>query len=77
MIEKQIERDAILMLQQQKRETVEGFFNYYEFLKSEFPSKVYYAGEFYNSVAHAYMAAKTDDPVMRRRILKAPTFKEM
>jgi len=46
-------------------------------LKSEFPSKVYYAGEFYNSVAHAYMAAKTDDPVMRRRILKAPTFKEM
>jgi len=34
--------------------------------------------EIYNSVAHAYIAAKTpEDSVMRRRILKAPTYKDM
>lgn len=38
---------------------------------------MYFQGEFYNSVAHAYMAAKTEDPVLKRRILKAPTYKEM
>ena len=47
-------------------------------MKSEFPSKVMFQKEIYNSVAHAYIAAKTpEDSVMRRRILKAPTYKDM
>jgi hypothetical protein len=41
-LEKEIERDAILMLQHKKKETIDGFFNYFEFLKTEYPSKVYF-----------------------------------
>lgn len=46
-------------------------------MKPDFPCKVYFEGEYYNSVAHAYAAAKTDDEEKRRRIRKAPTFQEM
>ena len=38
---------------------------------------MYYDGEYYNSVAHAYAAAKTEDETERRRIRKAPTYQEM
>ncbi len=65
------------MFQKRKLETIDGFNGYFEFLKPEFPSKVLYQHEIYNSVAHAYMASQTDEPLMRRRILKAPTYKDM
>ena len=39
--------------------------------------KVFFEGEFYNSVAHAFFAAKTPDATERRRIRKAPTHQEM
>jgi len=56
---------------------IEGFSGYFSFLKAEHPCKVLFEGEYYNSVAHAYEAAKTTDETERRRIRKAPTFKEM
>lgn len=65
------------MFQKRKLDTIDGFQGYFEFLKPEFPAKVLFQNEMYNSVAHAYMAAQTDDPTARRRILKAPTFKDM
>ena len=65
------------MFQKRKLETIDGFVGYFEFLKPEFPSKVLFENELYNSVSHAYMAAQTSDPIMRRRILKAPTHKDM
>ena len=65
------------MFQKRKLETIDGFVGYFEFLKPEYPSKVFFEGEIYNSVSHAYMAAQTSDPIMRRRILKAPTHKDM
>ena len=39
--------------------------------------KVLFDGEFYNSVTHAYEASKSSDETERRRIRKAPTYKEM
>ena len=68
MIERAIERDAILMFKKAKQETIQGFNHYFEFLKPEFPSKVRFEGELYNSVAHAYVAAQTEDPVLKKRI---------
>ena len=65
------------MFQKRKLETIDGFQGYFEFLKPEFPSKVLYENEIYNSVAHAYMAAQTSDSILRRRIHKAPTHKDM
>lgn len=67
----------MLMFKKKKEDTIDGFTGYFEYLRPEFPSKVLYKGDLYNSVAHAYMAAKTDDPVLKRRILKAPTVKDM
>lgn len=79
VIERKIEQDAIMMFRKKKEETIEGFTGYFEFLRPEFPSKVFYEGEIYNSVAHAYTAARIDpsDAVTRRRVLKAPTYKDM
>lgn len=66
------------MFKKRKEDTIDGFYGYFEYLKPEFPSKVMFEGELYNSVAHAYMAAKTEaDSVVRKRILKAPTYKDM
>lgn len=67
------------MFKKRKEDMIDGFNAYFEYLKPEFPAKVMYQNETYNSVAHAYMAAKipADDAVMKRRILKAPTYKDM
>jgi len=54
-----------------------GFSGYFSFLKAEHPAKVWFEGEYYNSVAHAFEAAKTTDETERRRIRKAPTHQEM
>ena len=47
---------------------VEGFTGYFEFLKSEYPSQVFFDGQFYGSVFHALTAAKTVDPVQLTRV---------
>ena len=59
------------------QQRVDGFNGYFSFLRTEHPCKVYLDGQIYNSVAHAYEAAKTKDETERRRIRKAPTYKEM
>jgi len=65
------------MFKKRKEDTIDGFTAYFEFMKPEFPAKVMYQNEIYNSVAHAYMAAKSIDPLIKRRILKAPTYRDM
>lgn len=78
IIERKIEQDAILMFKKRKEDTIDGFVAYFEYLRPEYPSKVMFEGELYNSVAHAYMAAKTErDSLVRKRILKAPTYRDM
>lgn len=77
LIEKQIELDAALMFKKRKEDSILGFTGYWDFLKPEFPAKVSYDGELYNSVSHVYTALQTEDETMRRRILKAPTVKDM
>jgi hypothetical protein len=68
----------MLMFKKRKEDTIDGFHGYFEYLKPEFPAKVMFEGQLYNSVAHAYMAAKTEpDSLIRTRILKAPTYKDM
>jgi predicted NAD-dependent protein-ADP-ribosyltransferase YbiA (DUF1768 family) len=78
VIERKIEQDAIMMFKRRREETIDGFCGYFEYLKPEYPAKVMYEGEVYNSVAHAYAAAKTEKgSLIRKRILKAPTYKDM
>ena len=76
-LEKQMEQETLRMLQQQKQEKITGFEGYFNFLKNEHPCKVWYEGEFYNSVAHAYEAAKCENAEERLRIRRAPSHKEM
>lgn len=65
------------MFKKRKEDTINGFAGYFNYLQNEYPTKVRFNNELYNSVAHAYIAAQTDDPLLRRRILKAPTVKDM
>jgi hypothetical protein len=58
-------------------ERIEGFTGYFEFLRIDFPSNVFFEGELYSTASHAYNAARTSDPNLKRRILKAPTLSEM
>ncbi|CDW73079.1 fha domain containing protein [Stylonychia lemnae] len=76
-LEAEIERDAKLLFKKKQLEKIEGFTGYFEFMRPDFPSPVYYEGETYSTAAHAYNAAKLIDPNMRRRIQKAPTLQEM
>jgi hypothetical protein len=46
-------------------------------MRLDFPAQVYYEGELYQTAAHAYNAARSSDPTIRRRIQKAPTLSEM
>lgn len=46
-------------------------------MRLDFPAQVYFAGEVYASAAHAYNAARASDPLIRKRIQKAPTLSEM
>ena len=56
LIEKQIELDAAMMFKKRKEDSILGFTGYWDFLKPEFPAKVSYDGELYNSVSHVYTA---------------------
>ena len=38
---------------------------------------MYFEGEIYQTAAHAYNAARSSDPTIRRRVQKAPTLAEM
>jgi predicted NAD-dependent protein-ADP-ribosyltransferase YbiA (DUF1768 family) len=46
-------------------------------MRLDFPAQVYFEGEVYQTAAHAYHAARSSDPTVRRRIQKAPTLSEM
>ena len=76
-LEAMLERDAALLVQRKKLERIEGFNGYFQFLRTDYPCKIHFEGEYYNSVAHAFAAAKTEDETERRRIRKAPTHQEM
>lgn len=44
------------------------FSGYYEFLSIDHPCWIYYEGFIYPSLAIAFQAARTKDPVLRRKI---------
>lgn len=48
----------------------------YRFLSNFHPCEVLFEGETYPSSEHAFMAAKTLDPALRRHIARLPTAKE-
>ena len=77
MLEAEIERDAMAMFKKKQQEKIEGLTGYFEFMRLDFPAQVYFEGEMYSTAAHAYNAARTQDPLSRRRIQKAPTLQEM
>ncbi len=64
---------ALAMFKKKQQEKIEGLTGYFEFMRLDFPAQVYFEGEMYQSAAHAYNAARTTDPVIRRRVQKAPT----
>ena len=79
-LEQRLQVQSRILLQKHKDEREEpilGFNGYFAFLRTDHTSQVYYEGEFYPSVAHAFEAAKSSDATERRRIRKAPTHKEM
>jgi hypothetical protein len=65
------------MFKKKQAERIEGLSGYFEFMRPDFPSQVYFEGEVYQTAAHAYNAARTSDPMIRRRVQKAPTLQEM
>lgn len=52
---------------------IKKFDGKYRFLSNFWPAKVHLDGVSYPSVEHAYQAAKTHDPAMRRFIADAPS----
>jgi len=53
--------------------SIKKFRDEYRFLSNFVPVKVQFEGEEYNSVEHAYVAAKTLSPVWRNEIKAIPT----
>lgn len=47
---------------------INSFRGEYFFLSNMYPCTVYFEGEMYNSVEHAYVGAKTTDPEIRRLV---------
>ena len=58
----------MLLFKKKQLEKIEGLSGYFEFLRLDFPSPVYYEGTLYSTAAHAYNAARTTDEQQRRRI---------
>lgn len=58
----------MLLFKKKQLEKIEGFTGFYEFLRPDFPSPVFFEGEHYSTAAHAYFAAKAHEPHLRRRI---------
>ena len=50
---------------------ISKFSGTYRFLSNFFPSQMLIDGEFYDTVEHAYQAAKTDDPEKKKEIREA------
>lgn len=67
-LEAEIEKDAMLQFKKKQLEKIEGFTQYFEFMRSDFPAQVYYEGDMYATAAHAYNAAKSQEPHIRKRI---------
>lgn len=57
----------------QKPTRIDSFSGEYRFLSNFWPAEVEFEGQRYPSVEHAYQAAKTLDPVERRRIATQAT----
>ena len=68
VLEAEIEKDAIRMFKQKQADRIEGLTGYFEFMRLDFPASVFFEGELYQTAAHAYNAARTSDPQVRRRI---------
>ncbi len=67
-MEAEIERDAMAMFKKKQQEKIEGLNGYFEFMRLDFPAQVYFEGELYQTAAHAYNAARSSDPTIRRRV---------
>jgi hypothetical protein len=58
----------MLLFKKKQLEKIEGFTGYFEYMRSDFPAQVWYEGELYATAAHAYNAAKSSEPHIRKRI---------
>lgn len=77
VLEAEIERDAKMMFKKKQMEKIEGLTGYFEFMRPDYQAQVYFEGQLYQTAAHAYSAARSSDPQVRKRIQKAPTLQEM
>jgi hypothetical protein len=58
----------MLLFKKKQLEKIEGFTGYFEFMRPDYPSPVYFEGELYATAAHAYNAAKSSEPHIRKRL---------
>lgn len=72
-LEEEFERNAILLLNQQKQSKIDSFKGYFEFLSNNFLTPVYYEGILFPSISHAFQACRTTDETTKRAILNAET----
>jgi ribA/ribD-fused uncharacterized protein len=70
-LEEEFERNAILLLNQQKQSRIDSFKGYFEFLSNNFLSPVYNEGILFPSVSHAFQACRTTDETTKKAILNA------
>lgn len=73
-LERDIEKNANLLIHHQKLVKISSFTGYFEFLHNNFLTPVYYEGSLYSSVTHAYHAARSNDETTRNAILNAESF---
>ena len=70
-LEEEFEKNAILLLNQQKLSKIESFTGYFEFLSNNFLTPVYYDGILFPSITHAFQASRTTDEITKKAILNA------
>eukprot|EP01017_Pseudomicrothorax_dubius_P024323 TRINITY_DN2586_c0_g4_i5.p1 TRINITY_DN2586_c0_g4~~TRINITY_DN2586_c0_g4_i5.p1 ORF type:complete len:393 (-),score=64.20 TRINITY_DN2586_c0_g4_i5:615-1793(-) len=76
-IDKYFEDQAAFYLTKRKMERIDNFNGYFDFLNNEYPCAVYYDGNLYKTVYHAYQAARTDLIHIREKIKYADTLAEL
>ena len=47
VLEAEIERDAKIMFKKKQMEKIEGFKDYFEFMRLDFPAQVFFEGDIY------------------------------
>lgn len=75
-LEKNLEREAKIIMKS-KSIPVQGFEGYYSGFTITHKSPVLFEGVIYPTVAHAFNAARTTDPVVRRRFEKVIELRDM